>query len=84
MDVGGPLRGWVDTEWAETISNLLVRGQYQTLARRATEERSTMAKGVFPTEETKRRGLRLRPNVKTKPLFLEGDEGNGYAVWKFE
>jgi pilus assembly protein CpaE len=23
----------------------------------------TMAKGVFPTEETKRRGLRLRPNV---------------------
>ncbi len=21
---------------------------------------------------------------KTKPLFLEGDEGNGYAVWKFE
>ena len=26
MDVGGPLRGWTDREWEETISGLLFKG----------------------------------------------------------
>jgi hypothetical protein len=43
MDVGGPLRGWTDREWEETISGLLVQGKYQALARRATEERINRA-----------------------------------------
>ena len=30
MDVGGPLRGWIDTEWAETISKLLVAASIKT------------------------------------------------------
>ncbi len=82
MDVGGPLRGWVDTEWAETISKLLVRGQYQTLARRATEERINHA-GNNSGELLN--WITVAGAVgKTKPLFLEGDEGNGYAVWKFD
>ena len=82
MDVGGPLRGWIDTEWAETISKLLVRGQYQTLARRATEERINAA-GNNSGELLN--WITVAGAVgKTKPLFLEGDEGNGYAVWKFE
>ena len=82
MDVGGPLRGWVDTEWAETISKLLVSGQYQTLARRATEERINAA-GNNSGELLN--WITVAGAVgKTKPLFLEGDEGNGYAVWKFE
>jgi hypothetical protein len=82
MDVGGPLRGWIDTEWAETISKLLVRGRYQTLARRATEERINAA-GNNSGELLN--WITVAGAVgKTKPLFLEGDEGNGYAVWKFE
>ncbi len=82
MDVGGPLRGWVDNEWAETISKLLVRGQYQTLARRATEERINAA-GNNSGELLN--WITVAGAVgKTKPLFLEGDEGNGYAVWKFD
>ena len=31
MDVGGPLRGWTDREWEETISGLLLQGKYQAL-----------------------------------------------------
>ena len=82
MDVGGPLRGWVDTEWAETISKLLVSGQYQKLARQATEERINAA-GNNSGELLN--WITVAGAVgKTKPLFLEGDEGNGYAVWKFE
>jgi hypothetical protein len=82
MDVGGPLRGWVDNEWAETISKLLARGQYPTLARRATEERINAAgnnSGELLNWITVAGAL-----GNTKPLFLEADEGNGYAVWKFD
>jgi hypothetical protein len=82
MDVGGPLRGWVDNEWAETISRLMARGQYPTLARRATEERINAAgnnSGELLNWITVAGAL-----GKTKPLFLEPDEGNGYAVWKFD
>jgi protocatechuate 4,5-dioxygenase beta chain len=82
MDVGGPLRGWTDTEWSETISTLLLRGQYQALARRATEERINRAgnnSGELLNWITVAGAVGA-----TKPLFLEGDEGSGYAVWKFE
>jgi len=81
MDVGGPLRGWTDTEWSETISSLLSRGQYQALARRATEERINRAgnnSGELLNWITVAGAVGA-----TKPLFLEGDEGSGYAVWKF-
>jgi aromatic ring-opening dioxygenase catalytic subunit (LigB family) len=82
MDVGGPLRGWIDNEWAETISKLMARGQYPTLARRATEERINAA-GNNSGELLN--WITVAGAVgKTKPLFLEGDEGNGYAVWKFD
>jgi hypothetical protein len=82
MDVGGPLRGWIDNEWAETISRLMARGQYPTLARRATEERINAA-GNNSGELLN--WITVAGAVgKTKPLFLEPDEGNGYAVWKFE
>jgi hypothetical protein len=82
MDVGGPLRGWTDNEWAETISGLLVRGQYQTLARRATEDRINRA-GNNSGELLN--WITLTGTVgKTRPLFLENDDGSGYAVWKFE
>ena len=77
-----PLRGWVDTEWAETISKLLVSGQYQKLARQATEDRINAA-GNNSGELLN--WITVAGAVgKTKPLFLEGDEGNGYAVWKFD
>jgi len=82
MDVGGPLRGWTDTEWVETISSLLLRGRYQALARRATEERIAAA-GNNSGELLN--WITVTGAVgKTKPLFLEADEGSGYAVWKFE
>jgi aromatic ring-opening dioxygenase catalytic subunit (LigB family) len=82
QDVGGPLRGWTDNEWMETISGLLVRGQYQALARRATEERINAA-GNNSGELLN--WITVTGAVgKTRPLFLENDEGSGYAVWKFE
>ena len=66
----------------ETISGLLVRGQYQALARRATEERINAA-GNNSGELLN--WITVTGAVgKTKPLFLENDESSGYAVWKFE
>jgi len=60
----------------------VAEGQYQTLARRATEERINAA-GNNSGELLN--WITVAGAVgKTKPLFLEGDEGNGYAVWKFE
>jgi hypothetical protein len=82
MDVGGPLRGWTDTQWTETISGLLIRGQYRALARCATEERINAAgnnSGELLNWITLTGAL-----GKTRPLFLEGDEGSGYAVWNLE
>ena len=82
MDVGGPLRGWTDTEWAGTISQHLLRGQYQALARRATEERIAAA-GNNSGELLN--WITVTGAVgKTRPLFLEGDGGSGYAVWKLD
>jgi hypothetical protein len=82
MDVGGPLRGWTDTEWAETISSLLIKGRYRTLAHRATEDRINAA-GNNSGELLN--WITVSGAVgRTRPLFLEGDEGNGYAVWKLE
>ena len=43
MDVGGPLRGWTDQEWVDTVSGLLVTGRYQSLAHRATAEHQEAA-----------------------------------------
>jgi hypothetical protein len=82
QDVGGPLRGWTDNEWMQTISELLVQGKYQTLARRATEERINRAgnnSGELLNWVTVTGAV-----GKTRPLFLENDDGSGYAVWKFD
>ena len=32
QDVGGPLRGWIDEEWVDTVSGFLEEGKYETLA----------------------------------------------------
>jgi len=82
MDVGGPFRGWTDTEWVATVSRLLERGQYQTLARRATAER--MARAGNNSSELLNWITVAGAVGNTKPLFVEIDEGSGYAVWNFE
>ena len=82
MDVGGPLRGWTDSEWVGTISQLLLRGQYQALARRATEER--MAAAGNNSGELLNWITVTGAVGKTRPMFLEGDEGSGYAVWNLD
>jgi hypothetical protein len=82
QDVGGPLRGWTDTEWMNAVSRWLVKGQYRSLARHATEERINRAgnnSGGLLNWVTMAGAL---GNVK--PLFLENDEGSGYAVWRFD
>lgn len=82
MDVGGPLRGWTDEEWVTTVSGLLETGRYQALARRATAERMAAA-GNNSTELLN--WVTLTGAVgETRPLFLETDEGSGYAVWELE
>jgi hypothetical protein len=66
----------------ETISRFLVKGRYRMLARQATEERINYA-GNNSGELLN--WITVSGAVgKTKPLFLENDEGSGYAVWKFD
>lgn len=82
MDVGGPLRGWTDEDWSSTITRLLERGQYQALARRATTERMAAA-GNNSSELLN--WITLTGAVGgTRPLFVETDNGSGYAVWDLE
>jgi len=82
MDVGGPFRGWTDKEWVTTITGLLERGQYQTLARRATEQR--MAAAGNNSSELLNWITVTGAVGKAKPLFVENDGGDGYAVWELE
>ena len=82
MDVGGPLRGWTDDNWVETVTDLLENGKYETLARRATAQRMADA-GNNSTELLNWIGLTGAVG-DTKPLFVENDEGSGYAVWDLE
>jgi hypothetical protein len=82
QDVGGPLRGWTDTEWVKTISGLLLEGKYQTLARRATEARIAAAgnnSGEILNWITVTGAI-----GDAKPLFLELDRDSAYTVWKLE
>jgi hypothetical protein len=82
QDVGGPLRGWTDTEWVQTISGLLLEGKYQTLARRATEARIAAA-GNNSGEILN--WITVTGAVgNAKPLFLELDRDSAYTVWKLE
>ena len=82
MDVGGPLRGWTDQKWVDTVSSLLERGEYQTLARRATAQRMAAA-GNNSSELLN--WITLTGTLgATKPTFLETDDGSGYAVWQLE
>ena len=82
MDEGGPLRGWTDEQWVTTVSELLETGRYRALARRATAQRMAAA-GNNSTELLN--WITLTGAVgDVRPLFLENDDGNGYAVWELE
>ena len=79
MDVGGPLRGWVDKEWESTVSELLKQGKYQALVRKATPERMLYA-GNNSSELLNWIALTGVVGQKS-PVYVETDEGSGYAVW---
>ena len=82
QDVGGPLRGWTDTEWESSVAGWLEQGKYQTLARHATADRMAYA-GNNSTELLN--WVALSGTVgDTRPLFVETDAGNGYAVWELD
>lgn len=82
MDVGGPLRGWTDTEWEGSIQGWLEQGKYETLARRATAERMQYA-GNNSAELLN--WIALSGTVgDARPLYVETDGGSGYAVWDLE
>ena len=82
MDVGGPLRGWVDREWESTVAELLKLGKYQSIVRRATAARMQYA-GNNSAELLNWIALTgvVGNNV---PLYVETDEGSGYAVWDLD
>jgi hypothetical protein len=82
-DVGGPLRGWNDTEWIEEIRRAFEAGEYESLARKATEDRINAA-GNNSGELLNWIAVAGAVGDK-KPAFVEVDGGGaGYAVWEVE
>ena len=82
MDVGGPLRGWTDEDWVGMVSELLVEGRYQELAQQATAARMAAA-GNNSSELLN--WIALTGAVgDARPLYVEVDDGSGYAVWELE
>ena len=81
-DVGGPFRGWTDTEWVDTVSSHLREGQYETLAQRATEER--IARAGNNSGELLNWIMVAGAVGERRPEFVEVDDGSGFAVWRCE
>ena len=74
--------GWTDEEWVKTVIGLLERGQYQSLARRATAERMAAAGNV--SGELLNWIAVAGAIGDARPLFVERDGGNAFAVWRPE
>ena len=74
--------GWTDEVWVSAVAGLLERGDYRSLARRATEQRMAAAGNVsgellcWITVTGALRG--------TRPLFVETDRGSGFVAWALE
>jgi hypothetical protein len=82
LEVGGPRVGWTDEPWVQTVAGLLEKGDYQALARKATEKRMTAAGNVSGELLC---WITVSGALKdTRPQFLETDGGSGFAVWKLE
>ena len=82
LEVGGPQMGVTDDAWVSTVTQLLESGQYETLARRATEQRLLAAgnvSGELLCWITATGALGY-----TRPTQVETDRGSGYAAWKLE
>ena len=83
LEVGGPKVGWTDQEWVDTIRGHLERGQYQALARKATQER--MAAAGNASGELLNWLTATGAVGDARPVFLETDDGgNGYAAWRLD
>ena len=82
MDVGGPLRGWTDVEWVESVTRLLEEGRYEALAQQATSSR--MAEAGNNSSELLNWITLTGAVGDTRPLFVEVDGGSGYAVWELD
>jgi hypothetical protein len=79
LEVGGPRVGYTDKPWVNLVSSLLEQGNYRSLARRATEQRMSAAGNVSGE-------LLCWITVagalgETRPLFVEIEQGGGFAAW---
>ena len=82
LEVGGPRVGQTDEPWMETVTGLLEQGEYQRLARRATEERMQQAGNV--SGELLCWIVMLGALGETRPTFVERETGGAYAAWKLQ
>ena len=82
LEVGGPKMGWTDEGWMDSVASSLHRGDYRSLARRATERRMAAAgnvSGELLCWITVTGALGA-----TKPSYLETEGGGGFAAWQLE
>ncbi len=79
-DVGGPVRGWTDQKWVDEITVALKDAKYDSLARKATEER--MAYAGNNSGELLNWITMAGAVGETKPAFVEDHDGSGFAVWE--
>lgn len=81
LEVGGPKVGWTDQEWVDTVRGHLERGDYETLANKATQDR--MAAAGNASGELLNWITAVGAVGSAKPVSLKTDDnGNGYGAWR--
>lgn len=82
LEVGGPKMGWTDEGWMDAVTGSLHKGDYRSLARRATEQRMVAAGNV--SGELLCWITMTGALGATKPSYLETEGGGGFAAWQLE
>ena len=83
LEVGGPrVPTWFDEPWVEEVKGLLQRGSYQSMARRATEDKMLAAGNV--AHELLNWATFTGAVEGTTPHYVESERGSVFASWNLE
>ena len=83
LEVGGPrTTTWFDEPWVETVMGLMRQGNYQSVARRATEQKMLAAGNV--AHELLNWTTVFGALNGAPPDYLDSVRGSVFAAWDLE
>ena len=83
LEVGGPRdTSWFDEPWVETVKELIRKGNYQSVARRATEQKMLAAGNV--AHELLNWTTVFGALDGALPDYLDSQRGSVFAAWDLE